>query len=85
MAKEFDFRSIEFPLGGLNRRWSLQRQPDYTTPDALNVWPFTRRDMRLRGGSRPGTSAWASNGTGGKVNMLTSLNGSRYRFVHGEE
>ena len=85
MAKEFDFKSIEFPLGGLNRRWSLQRQPDYTTPDALNVWPFTRRDMRLRGGSRPGTSAWASNGTGGKVNMLTSLNGSRYRFVPGEE
>ena len=85
MAKEFDFKSIEFPLGGLNRRWSLQRQPDYTTPDALNVWPFTRRDMRLRGGSRPGTSAWASNGTGGRVNMLTSLNGSRYRFVPGEE
>lgn len=83
MAKKkwFDFTNIEFPLKGLNRKWSYQRQPQYTTPDALNVWPFTKEDMRMRGGSRPGTGNWANTGMAGKVNMLSSVNGSRYRYV----
>ena len=46
--------SLYFPVGGVVRRHSFQRQPPYTTPDAMNVWPTDWTSGRERGGTRPG-------------------------------
>jgi hypothetical protein len=53
MAKS---RQIElrFPLAGVHRATTLQNQPPYTTPYALNVRPHGAGEGRARGGSRPG-------------------------------
>lgn len=45
---------LQFPSGGLHRRYSYQAQPPRTTPDALNCWPDSCQEDRQRGGSRPG-------------------------------
>lgn len=67
--------SLEFPSGGLNRRWPFQKQPPFTTPDCLNVWPTNVGNRRRTGGSRPGTvKAFATQlGSGADVNMLASV------------
>lgn len=45
---------VEFPLAGLDRGQSYQRQPPYTTPAACNVRSRGTAERRMRGGSRPG-------------------------------
>lgn len=66
---------LEFPLGGLNRRFGYRNQPPYTTPDALNVRPFDTLAGRARGGSRPGLQKayYEELGSGAAVRMLSSV------------
>ena len=45
---------LVWPIAGIDRSISFQRQPPYTTPDALNVRADETRTYRERGGSRPG-------------------------------
>ena len=63
--------SLEFPLAGVTRDRSFQKQPPYTTPDALNVraCDYFKRD---RGGSRPGLrkAQYEQLGSGAPVDML---------------
>src|SRR4030095_7586919 len=67
MAKRQDIQQIPFswPYKGLNRRFAAGSQPNYSTIDAVNVWPdsagvpstATQADyIRQRGGSRVGLS-----------------------------
>lgn len=46
--------NIPFPIKGINENWAFGRQPEGTTPDALNVRPYDVFEGRLRGGQRPG-------------------------------
>lgn len=43
-----------WPAAGIDRALGYQRQPPYTTPDALNVRTESQSELRERGGSRPG-------------------------------
>ena len=45
---------VQFPIGGLVKRYGFQQQPPFTTPNALNVRPYDALGGRERGGSRPG-------------------------------
>jgi hypothetical protein len=45
---------LHFPLGGVDKRGAFRAQPPFSTPDALNVFPFDLVDDRERGGTRPG-------------------------------
>lgn len=69
-------KSLVFPAGGLNRQFSLQRQPPFTTADCLNVRPFDPLVERRRGGSRPGLEVFHSRDLlrTAPVNLLSSIN-----------
>lgn len=62
---------VEFPIGGIVRRFGYQAQPPYTTPYALNIRPESVAQLRYRGGTRPGLSKEFSQllGSGNKVNF----------------
>lgn len=47
---------LQFPIGGVARRYGYQQQSPYTTFDCENVWPADPLEGRERGGSRPGTA-----------------------------
>ncbi len=65
---------LKFPLGGLNRRFSIQRQPPFTTPRCLEMRPFDPLEERERGGSRPGLTSYPFDlGETEPVNLLTSV------------
>ena len=62
MAQDRKIR-LGWPSAGVVKRWAVQQQPPFSTPDAQNVWPdsagvpsaATQSDyIRQRGGSRPG-------------------------------
>jgi len=53
MAKDRAIR-LQFPLAGLDRRYSYRQQPPFTTPDCRNVRPSATLEGRARGGQRPG-------------------------------
>lgn len=65
---------LQFPLAGLDRRFSYQNQRPFTTPNALNVFPAGGADMRERGSRRPGCDAafYEELGGGNKVNLLNN-------------
>ncbi len=67
--------NLEFPLGGLDERFAIQRQKPFTTVDALNVRPDGTLEKRTRGGSRPGLGRAFSEllGSGNNVNMLAQV------------
>ena len=67
--------NLKFPVGGLNRRWSFQEQPPFTTPDAQNVRPDASVLGRTRGGSRPGLAKVfaAQLGSGDEVRLLDTV------------
>ena len=71
-----------FPVGGLHRGVGYQRQPPFTTPDALNVRPRDTLELRARGGSRPGIAKayYTQLGGGNPVRMLGSV---RYLVADG--
>jgi hypothetical protein len=45
---------LRFPLKGINTSTSYHKQPEETTPSAINVWAFDSGTDRARGGSRAG-------------------------------
>jgi hypothetical protein len=47
---------LHFPLGGVVKKFAVQNQPPYTTPNALNVSPEAVGELRHRGGVRGGLS-----------------------------
>lgn len=73
------FISYPWPLGGINRRWSFENQPQVTTPDAVNVRPTDSIGDRERGGSRPGlVKAYSTQLTTGAGNSIYMLETVRY-------
>jgi hypothetical protein len=64
---------IKFPLAGLNRRSAYRQQPEYTTPDALNVRATATIEGRERGGSRPGLVKSHIENLGGSVRLLDTM------------
>lgn len=66
---------LQFPLGGLSRKLSVQSQPPYTTADALNVRPVDPLRSRQRGGSRPGLlkTHYTQLGSGNPIRMLAGV------------
>jgi hypothetical protein len=67
---------VLFPLGGVNERTGWQRQPPWTTPYSLNVFPDEARGERERGGPRFGISKAFSEllGAGAKIRLLDDIN-----------
>lgn len=68
--------NLRFPSAGLNRRFSVQSQPPFTTADVLNMRPDGTFEGRERGGSRPGLEKAYGDvvlGGGEPVNMMGSV------------
>jgi len=65
--------ALEFPLGGLYRKSSYQRQAPFTTPDCMNVRAVATLEGRERGGSRPGLTLSHVDDLGGEVRMLSPM------------
>jgi hypothetical protein len=66
--------SLHLPLGGMVKRYSVQNQPDYTSPLCLNVRPESVADLRYRGGTRPGLAKHFTDQVGaGPVRMLAAV------------
>lgn len=49
---------LPYPLKGVNENWAYRRQPQGSSPDALNVRSFGEIENRLRGGQRRGISKY---------------------------
>lgn len=66
--------SVQFPLGGVNRRLAYQSQPPYTTPYCLNM-RAPDGNLRLRGGRRWGAYKLfaATVGISNPVRLLASV------------
>lgn len=64
-----------YPLKGIDENWAFGRQPEGTTPDALNVIPFDSLDSRARGGQRWGLSKYyvALHNGANAIQQMTSL------------
>ena len=64
-----------FPVGGLSRLLAYQKQPPFTTPDALNVRARETLEGRIRGGSRPGLLKAFPQllGSGSPVRLINSV------------
>lgn len=58
MANEPKNFPWEFPLKGCDRGFALRKQPFQSTPDAVNVRAKGAGTGRVRGGQRPGLTAW---------------------------
>ncbi len=67
-------KSLQYPVGGLNRRFAIQRRAPFTTPRCLEMRPFDPLEERERGGSRPGLTSYPFDlGETEPVNLLTSV------------
>lgn len=64
---------LVWPTAGVNRSVAYQRQPPYTTPDALNCRTDDMAEYRERGGSRPGLGLALRTQLPGPIRMLTSV------------
>lgn len=56
---------IPFPFKGVDDNWAFRRQPEGTTPDALNVRPYDVYERRLRGGQRGGHTKYFTDAVNG--------------------
>ena len=74
MAKQRQV-SLVWPAKGLDKVAAYEKQPPFSTPDALNVWTDDRSESRERGGSRPGIGKAYNTelGSGNPVYLLESL------------
>ena len=74
MAKQRQV-SLVWPAKGLDKVAAYEKQPPFSTPDALNVWTDDRSESRERGGSRPGLGKAYSTelGSGNPVNLLETV------------
>jgi len=57
-------KSLEFPLGGLNKSTSYARAQPYFTASANNFWPYQWSTGRARGGTRLGITELSNNEPG---------------------
>lgn len=73
---------MDFPFLGLNRNQKLSDQPPGTSRDLFNVWPVDRTTGRLRGSTRPGTSAYFSGTLATTGNKVQCLHGLAYQARH---
>jgi hypothetical protein len=62
-----------WPAAGIDRSMGYQRQPPYTTPDALNVRTESTTELRERGGSRPGLGRAMRTKLSSKIRLLTKV------------
>lgn len=60
-------------MAGVDRSLATQRQPPWTTPEALNVRPDDSREFRGRGGSRPGLARVGRTTLPGPIRLLTRV------------
>jgi hypothetical protein len=58
---------FHFPFNGVNKNFQVTTQPDYTSPDMLNVRPRDTLQGRIRGGQRPGLSVELSAADGASL------------------
>lgn len=67
---------VEFPLAGVDRSLGFQKQPPYTTPDALNVRARDQQDGRRIGATRPGLIKADPTvlGGGSPIRLLNAVN-----------
>lgn len=67
--------NLQFPGGGVHKRFAYAKQPPFTTPDARNVRPRSPLEERFTGGQRPGygPEAVISSPTANPINMLEHL------------
>ena len=74
MAKQRQL-TLVWPIRGLDKVASYEKQPPFSTPDALNVWTDDRSENRERGGSRPGLGKAFTTQLGGgtPVRLLESV------------
>jgi len=75
MAKQRQL-SLSWPVKGLDKRGSYEKQAPYSTPDALNVWTDDRSEGRERGGSRPGlgkTFSQQISGSSARVRLVDTI------------
>jgi hypothetical protein len=66
---------LQFPHGGLVRKYGFQTQPPWTTCDCLNVRPFSAENGRRVGGTRPGLAKSYNEelGSGEPVRLLADV------------
>jgi hypothetical protein len=66
---------LRFPVAGLHKRYAVQSQSPFSTPDALNVRPTETLAGRERGGSRPGLGKafYDLLGSGNPVRLLNQV------------
>lgn len=62
-----------WPVAGIDRATGYQRQPPYTTPDAVNVRTQTTSELRQSGGSRPGLGLSLRTQLPGPIRLLTKV------------
>jgi hypothetical protein len=62
-----------WPAAGIDRSTGYQRQPPYTTPDAVNVRTQTASELRQTGGSRPGLGLSIRTELPGPIRLLTKV------------
>ena len=74
MAKQRQV-SLVWPAKGLDKVAAYEKQPPFSTPDALNVWTDDRSESRERGGSRPGIGKAYTTllGSGTPIYLLESV------------
>ena len=67
--------NLQWPVGGVDRKYQFQKQAPFTCAKANNVWTPNANDRRNTGGSRPGTGKVYTEqlGSGAKVNLLTTV------------
>jgi len=67
--------SIElvWPIAGIDRSLGFNKQPPYTTPEALNVRTDEMSQYRERGGSRPGLGLAIRTQLPAEIRLLTSV------------
>lgn len=64
---------IVWPVAGISRSVAFEKQPPFTTPDALNVRSDDTAEYRERGGSRPGLGLAVRSQLPGPVRLLTKV------------
>lgn len=64
---------LPWPVAGVDRSLSFQKQAPFTTPDALNVRTDGMSQYRERGGSRPGLGLAIRTDLGNEIRMLTKV------------
>lgn len=64
---------LPWPLAGVDRSLAFQKQPPYTTPDALNVRTDGMSQYRERGGSRPGLGLAIRTELPDEIRLLTKV------------